>query len=81
MLEGVLPKLKDKPLLVIIGQRDTYVLAEVPAEMCRLAGQPDALWVVPHAKHNMARLMDTRLPEHFGVAPSTVAHNAKQAAR
>ena len=29
----------------------------------------------------MARLMDAKLPEHFGVAPSTVAHNAKQTAR
>ena len=76
MLEGVLPKLKDKPLLVVIGERDTYVLAEVPAEMCRLAGQPDALWVVPHAKHNMARLVDAkeydrRLVEFFAVLDRT----------
>ena len=76
MLEGVLPKLKDKPLLVIVGERDTYVLTEVPAEMCRLAGQPDALWVVPHAKHNMARLVDTneydrRLVDFFAVLDRT----------
>ena len=40
-----------------------------------------------HAIHHyalisvMARLMDAKLPEQFGVAPSTVAHNAKQAVR
>jgi len=47
----------------------------------------ELVYAIAHAIHHyalisvMARLMDAPLPEHFGVAPSTVAHNAKQAAR
>ena len=47
----------------------------------------ELVYAVAHAIHHyalisvMARLMDANLPEHFGVAPSTVVHNAKQAAR
>ena len=45
------------------------------------------VYAIAHAIHHyalisvMSRLMDANLPEHFGVAPSTVAHNAGQAAR
>jgi uncharacterized damage-inducible protein DinB len=47
----------------------------------------EMVYAIAHAIHHyalisvMARLMDAKLPEHFGVAPSTVAHNAKQAVR
>jgi hypothetical protein len=47
----------------------------------------ELVYAIAHAIHHyalisvMARLMHANLPEHFGVAPSTVAHNAKQAAR
>lgn len=47
----------------------------------------EMVYAIAHAIHHfalisvMARLMDAKLPEHFGVAPSTVAHQAKQAAR
>jgi len=47
----------------------------------------ELVYAIAHAVHHyalisvMARLMDAPLPEHFGVAPSTVAHHAKQAAR
>ena len=47
----------------------------------------EMVYAIAHAIHHyalisvMARLLDANLPEHFGVAPSTVAHNAKQAAR
>ena len=47
----------------------------------------ELVFAIAHAIHHyalisvMARLMDAKLPEHFGVAPSTVAHNAKQSAR
>ena len=47
----------------------------------------EMVYAIAHAIHHyalisvMARLMDAKLPEHFGVAPSTVVHNAKQAAR
>lgn len=47
----------------------------------------ELVYAIAHAIHHyalisvMARLMDAKLPDHFGVAPSTVAHNAKQSAR
>jgi hypothetical protein len=47
----------------------------------------ELVYAIAHAIHHyaliaiMARLMDARLPVNFGVAPSTVAHNAKQATR
>lgn len=47
----------------------------------------EMVYAIAHAIHHfalisvMARLMEVRLPEHFGVAPSTMAHQAKQAAR
>ncbi len=47
----------------------------------------EMVYAIAHATHHyalisvMARLMDAKLPEHFGIAPSTVAHKARQAAR
>jgi hypothetical protein len=47
----------------------------------------ELVYAIAHAIHHyalisvMARLMEATLPEHFGVAPSTVVHNAKRAAR
>jgi len=47
----------------------------------------ELVYAIAHAIHHyalisvMARLMEATLPEHFGVAPSTVAHHAKQNAR
>ena len=44
----------------------------------------EMVYAIAHAIHHyalisvMARLMDAKLPEHFGVAPSTLAHHAKQ---
>jgi alpha-beta hydrolase superfamily lysophospholipase len=58
MLERILPQLRAKPTLVIAGERDTYVLPEVSQEIVRLLGQPDALWMVQKAKHNLARSVD-----------------------
>lgn len=79
ILGNVLPKLKDKSLLMIAGKRDTYVVPEVPIEICRLAGKPEALWIVPNAKHNLARLVaaeeyDRRLVEFFSVLDSSGNH-------
>lgn len=70
MLERVLPQLAGKPTLVIAGQRDTYVLPGVAREITRLIGQPEALWLVAKAKHNLARSVnpdeyDRRLVEFF----------------
>lgn len=47
----------------------------------------EMVYAIAHAIHHyaliavMARLLDAKLPEHFGVAPSTVAHLARQGAR
>ena len=44
----------------------------------------ELVYAIAHAIHHyalisiMARLMNANLPEHFGVAPSTVAHQARQ---
>jgi uncharacterized damage-inducible protein DinB len=45
----------------------------------------ELVYAIAHAIHHyalisvMARLMDAALPEHFGVAPSTVAHHKREA--
>jgi len=47
----------------------------------------EIVYAIAHAIHHyalisiMARLMDAKLPEHFGVAPSTVAHQAGTASQ
>lgn len=85
-LERVLPQLNKKPLLVIAGERDTYVLPEVPIEICRLAGQPEALWLVANAKHNLGRLVDSeeydqQLVEFFGVLDGRIEKVAARTTR
>ncbi len=72
MLEKQLPKLRQLPLLIISGGRDTYILPEVSRELCQLTGKPDVLWLIPNAKHNQARQVDPteydrRLVNFFGV--------------
>ena len=76
-LERVLPKLANKPTLIIAGKRDTYVLPEVAEGLARLIGQPEALWSVPKAKHNLARAVnpaeyDRRLVEFFSSLDQSV---------
>lgn len=47
----------------------------------------EMVYAIAHAIHHyaliavMARLLGATLPDHFGIAPSTVAHNARQATR
>ena len=47
----------------------------------------EMVYAIAHAIHHyalisiMAGLMGAKLPEHFGIAPSTVAHDAKSSAR
>ena len=70
MLERILPRLANKPALIITGLRDTYVLSEVAREITRLINQPEALWTVAKAKHSLARSVnpdeyDRRLVEFF----------------
>lgn len=73
-LERLLPKLRHTPVLMIAGGRDTYVLPEITEELCRRIGPGcRGVWVVPRAKHNMARQVDAleydrRLVEFFSQA-------------
>lgn len=86
MLERALPRLADKPALVIAGQRDTYVLPEVAQEIARLIDQPDALWLVAKAKHNLARSVkpdeyDRRLVEFFSQLDQPLDEPSKLSAK
>lgn len=70
-LERLLPRLKGRPVLMITGERDTYVGPAITETMHRSIGGDQAqLWVVPRAKHNLARDVapadyDRRLVEFF----------------
>lgn len=56
-LESLLPRLKDRKLLVISGGRDSYVPEFMPRRICELAGHSpeESHWVVADAKHNLER--------------------------
>lgn len=73
-----LPQLDDTPVFLIVGARDSYVNPEIVDEMARQIG-PNCqdVWVVPGAKHNMARQVepeeyDRRLVEFFSQLPREV---------
>ena len=71
-VERWLPKLRTRPVLLIAGGRDTYVDPGIAEEIGRrIAGAETDLWVVPEAKHNLAREIapgeyDRRLIAFFG---------------
>ena len=55
-LESLLPNLCDKPVLLITGERDTYVVPEIGQSLCdRIGGNSHRIWQVAKAKHNLAR--------------------------
>lgn len=66
-----LPRLWNRHVLMIAGGRDTYVNGAIPARMLERIGGFDAqLWLVPEARHNLARDVspeeyDARLVEFF----------------
>lgn len=72
-LERWLPRLRDRPVLMIAGEADTYVLPEITRALCeRMRPGCRDLWVVPGAKHNLARqadpeAYDRRLASFFAV--------------
>ncbi len=58
-LERWLPRLRNKPVILISGQRDTYVLPKITEDLRqRIGGEPISVWFVPGAKHNKARPID-----------------------
>lgn len=67
-LERFLPKLGEQPVLLISGQRDSYVTPEIAASLHQSVGDQSELWMVPRARHNRSRevdesMYDTRLVE------------------
>jgi pimeloyl-ACP methyl ester carboxylesterase len=92
-VERSLSQLRHKRLLMISGERDTYVSPEVTKNMHARTGQDDStVWIVPGAKHNMSRQAapleyDRRLVEFFsnceppsGDLPEVCSANGSHAA-
>jgi uncharacterized protein len=71
LLERELTRLRDRPVLMVAGARDTYVVPEVTDRLCsRIGPSCRPLWVVAKAQHNQARKhaaaeYDRRLLELF----------------
>ena len=68
-LEDEASGLSETPVLLISGQRDSYVTQEVAAALHSTVGEHSELWTVEKAKHNMARSVqpqeyDRRVVEH-----------------
>jgi pimeloyl-ACP methyl ester carboxylesterase len=53
-LEQVLPALAPRPLLMIHGERDTYIRTEMARALFACARGNKEFWLVPGAKHNQA---------------------------
>lgn len=55
-IERVLPKLGNRPVLLISGNRDNYVGPEIARHLYeRIDSDHTELWLVPQARHNQAR--------------------------
>jgi pimeloyl-ACP methyl ester carboxylesterase len=59
ILERILPRLGKKSVYLIGGKRDTYVPTVIPEELARRIGPACTMWIVPKAKHNGARGVQT----------------------
>ena len=70
-LERFLPRLRNRHVLLISGQRDNYVLPEIAESLhTAIASESANLWIVPGARHNQGRetdaaSYDARLIEFF----------------
>ncbi len=53
-LERVLPALAPRPLLMIHGEKDTYIRPPMARALFDRARDPKEFWLVPGAKHNQA---------------------------
>jgi pimeloyl-ACP methyl ester carboxylesterase len=54
-IESAVRRLSPRPWLLIHGERDTYIGAEIAHELFAKARGPKEMWVVPNAKHNRCR--------------------------
>ena len=81
VLEHWLPRLRDRQVLLVTGERDNYVHPNVARELVRCIHSSTAqVWTVPSAKHNRARAVgaaeyDRRLTAFFAQiqAPAAVS--------
>jgi pimeloyl-ACP methyl ester carboxylesterase len=84
VLEKWLPRLRNRPVLLVSGERDNYVHSDVARELQRrIRSSSAAIWHVPRAKHNQARATDgaeydRRLTDFFSQlkTPSTTSQVA-----
>jgi pimeloyl-ACP methyl ester carboxylesterase len=53
-LEGAMPRLRPRPLLMIHGGGDTYIKPEMARALFDRAQDPKEFWLVDNAKHNQA---------------------------
>lgn len=73
-LERILPRLKNTPVLMISGERDSYCLPRFTYRLQKLTRQDrQRAWIVPEARHNEARKLvgkvyDDRLAEFLDQA-------------
>jgi len=66
-------KFSPRPLLLIHGEKDSYIVPEIAEQLFERAGEPKEFWLVPGAKHNAAIQIATesygrRLVEFFNKA-------------
>ena len=57
-VERFLPQLGSRPVLLISGQRDSYVTPEIATSLQQSIGDTSELWLVPGARHNRSREVD-----------------------
>ena len=57
VLERLLPKLANKPVMMMNGTKDSYVSTDIPRKILKRAGGKEyhELWKIPEAKHNLGR--------------------------
>lgn len=48
-------RISPRPLLLIYGERDSYIPPEQPHELFRAAGEPREMWIAPGSDHAVAR--------------------------
>jgi pimeloyl-ACP methyl ester carboxylesterase len=78
-IDRALDRLRHKSVFMLSGERDTYVIPQITRNLhARTRQDPSGLWIVPGAKHNLARQTatdeyDRRLVEFF-LEPEDEAH-------
>ncbi|WLD13720.1 alpha/beta hydrolase [Planctellipticum variicoloris] len=57
MIERMLPRLRNRPVLLIGGERDNYVPPDVVEHLAqRIGGTATRCWIVPRSRHNGGRV-------------------------